>query len=499
MLDQGTRHAILQLAKRGHSARRIAAELGVARASVRACVASGTSEVARIERREKAEPFRREILELLARCGGNLVRVHEELVASGAELSYQALTGFCRRHQIGQEPKQPAGHYHFAPGEEMQHDTSPHRVRLGGSLRRVQTASLVLCHSRMLFFQFSPRFRRFECKVFLTEALSYMGGACASCMIDNTHVVVLKGTGARMQPVPEMEAFAIRFGFAWRAHEVGDANRSGRVERPFGFIEGNFLAGRAFADWAAANAEARAWCDRVNATYKKHLKAVPRELYAVERAALRPLPIWVPEPYLLHHRVVDCDAYVTVEANRYSVPAALIGRRVEVRETDQHIRIYDGPREVTCHDRERDALGRHILRPEHRQQRPPRRRAEPASEEVELLRLVPELADYVAGLKLHGPVQTTLALRRLLAMVREYPREVVVEQIRAAGHYGLYDLGRVERMILGGVVTEYFGLRPEADLVVQGDDTDADTQGVDRGTAPIAREPAPGADGGDPA
>jgi len=32
--------------------------------------------------------------------------------------------------------------------------------------------------------------------------------------------------------VPEMEAFGERFGFQFRAHELGDANRSGRVERP---------------------------------------------------------------------------------------------------------------------------------------------------------------------------------------------------------------------------------------------------------------------------
>ena len=37
---------------------------------------------------EKAEPYRQQILELFAQCKGNLVRVHEELVAGGAELSY---------------------------------------------------------------------------------------------------------------------------------------------------------------------------------------------------------------------------------------------------------------------------------------------------------------------------------------------------------------------------------------------------------------------------
>ena len=53
---------------------------------------------------EKAEPYRQEILDLYASCQGNLVRVHEELLAAGASLSYPALTAFCRRQGIGQKP-----------------------------------------------------------------------------------------------------------------------------------------------------------------------------------------------------------------------------------------------------------------------------------------------------------------------------------------------------------------------------------------------------------
>src|ERR1700677_1109058 len=109
----------------------------------------------------------------------------------------------------------------------------------------------------MLFFQCYPNFRRFDCKVFLTDALRYMGGTAARVMIDNTHVVVLRGSGRDMVPVPEMAAFAERFGFQFVAHAIGNANRSGRVERPFSFIEGNFLAGRIFSRWGGLNQRAR--------------------------------------------------------------------------------------------------------------------------------------------------------------------------------------------------------------------------------------------------
>src|SRR5262249_8975247 len=147
---------------------------------------------------------------------------------------------------------------------------SPHQAEIAGRRTAVQTAALALCFSRMLFFQCLPYFRRFECKVFLSEALKYFEGACAKCMIDNTHLVVLAGSGRLMVPVPEMAAFGERFGFEFVAHAIGDANRSARVERPFDYIENNFLAGRRFADFDDLNSQARAWCDKVNATAKRH-------------------------------------------------------------------------------------------------------------------------------------------------------------------------------------------------------------------------------------
>ncbi len=267
MLSRSQRTTILGLDEQGISKREIARVLGISRLSVRRVLRSRSAEVPELERPEKAEPYRQQILEQMHQCKGNLVRVHEELVAGGAELSYQALTAFCRRHGIGQPPVVPAGRYEFAPGEELQHDTSPHEVELDGRKRKVQTASAVLCYSRMLFFQCYPRFQRFDCKVFLTDALRYFSGSPARVMIDNTHVVVLRGTGREMVPVPEMAAFGERFGFQFAAHEIGDANRSGRVERPFSFISNNFLAGRSFSSWQDLNQQARQWCDKVNSTY----------------------------------------------------------------------------------------------------------------------------------------------------------------------------------------------------------------------------------------
>src|SRR5664279_3977670 len=331
----------------------------------------------------------------------------------------------------------------------MQHDTSPHEVELAGKKRKVQTTSAVLCYSRMLFFQCYPTFQRFDCKVFLTDALRYFSGATERVMIDNTHVVVLRGTGREMVPVPEMAGFAERFGFHFVAHEVGHANRSARVERPFWFIERNFLAGRTFSSWEDLNSQARQWCDKVNSSYKKHIRAVPRELFAVDR---------------LHQRLVDIEGYVALHTNHYSVPLDWMGRRVEVRETQDKIEIQLDARRVVTHRRIAEAEHQRVMLPEHR---PPRGqrvpRPDPHPEEKAIVTAAPELADYVLGLKQHSRKVVTLALRQLLRLVREYPREPLLGAVREAGRYGLYDLDRLERMILRRVTREYFLLDGESD------------------------------------
>src|SRR5690349_9357812 len=132
MLSQAQRTTILELNAQQVSKREIARMLGISRVVVRKILRSNSTVVPELQRPEKAEPYRQQILELFDQCKGNLVRVHEELVASGAELSYAALTAFCRRHGIGYQPPKPIGQYDFQPGKELQHDTSPHEAELDG-------------------------------------------------------------------------------------------------------------------------------------------------------------------------------------------------------------------------------------------------------------------------------------------------------------------------------------------------------------------------------
>ena len=49
-----------------------------------------------------------------------------------------------------------------------------------------------------------------------------------------------------------------------------------------------------------------------------------------------------------------------------------------------------------------------------------------------------------------------LALRQLLKLVRDYPRQPLLRAVEEATQYGLYDLDRLEPMILRRVTRDYF-------------------------------------------
>lgn len=483
MLDHETRIAVLRLRSEGHGMRAIARVLNVSRNAVRRVIEDGGAEVPTQERPERLAPELETIRTLHAACKGNLVRVHEELLARDIEASYQCLTAFCRRHHIGYTPKQPAGQYHFEPGEEMQHDTSPHVVRIGEQEVKLQCASLVLCYSRMIYAQVYRRWTRFECRVFLSEAIVAFEGAAARCMLDNSSVIIAHGSGPDAVPADAMKAFGDRFGFQFAAHRVGDANRSARVERPFDYIEDNFYPGRAFRDDDDLNTQLRAWCDRANRKPKRSLPSPPIELWVAERPALKPLPIFVPEVYDVHTRRIDVEGFVNLHNNRYSVPGALIGRQVEARETARRIRIYDGHRLLADHDRITPGVGARCTLPEHRIDRKPRVAPVPHSPEEKLLRAQSPCIDRLCDLlrKHHGG-GAVRAIRRLHRIYLDYPTESLIAAAEKAIAYGLLDLGRLETMVLRAVAGDFFRLP----IMTQGEEQPRDQE--ERQT-PIPRDP----------
>jgi transposase len=457
------RNSVRTLKAQGRSLREISRLLKLSRNSVR-----------RILRQPEAPPqepvpfdaaTRARLESAFERARGNAARIQQLLAAEhGRVLPYSTLTRWVRQAGLRAAPKR-AGEYHFAPGEEMQHDTSPHRLRLGAKTLTAQCAGLVLACSRRLFIQYYPRFTRFEAKHFLLEAARFMDGVCLRCVIDNTSVVVASGSGADAVMAPEMAAFARTLGFEFRAHRIGHPDRKGRIERPFAWVESNFLAGREFADFDDLNRQALAWLREVaNAKPKRVLGMSPDAADLIEKPHLRLLPGVLPPVYEVFERIVDRHGFVSLDTMRYSVPQRLIGKAVTVYKYAAAIRIVQRGSQIAVYARLIGGRDARSLLPGHHPSRTPRA---PALEQQLLSGQCALLDRYALALKQRAHGRGVRALRRLLELKRSYPEAAFHAALEQALHYGLFDLGRLETLILKYIAGEFFAL----DLST--DDTDA--------------------------
>lgn len=447
----------MTLLGKGRSQREVAAAVGVSRNSVKRVAREGAAEGGGKERGSRLDEHLEAVRALHARCKDgrgrtNMVRVLEELQeqlkkeGKTIEASYSTLTRFCREQGIGVKQKVPAARIVTSPGEEMQHDTSPYAVKLGGRKFGLQCASLVLGYSRMLYVQFYPRFQRFHLKVFLTDAFTYFSGTCRRCVIDNTSIAIACGSGSRARMAAEIEAFEERFAFRFLAHEIRHSDRKGKIERPYDWVERNFLVAREFKDLRDLNRQALEWCERGNAKRKRELKASPVELFAAEKGALTPLPLYVPEVYRLWPRTGDAYGCVSLDGFKYPVPAGCIEKELQVRETKDRVIVLDGRKEVASHEKKMPGQTQPALpRPAGA---PQRQKSAKLAEEGKLKALGEPMIAYLQALKEKRGPRYFWSVRKLWRLLCQYRAEDLKATVTKALEHRLFDANRLETVLL---------------------------------------------------
>ncbi len=473
---------IVELHRQGNSLREISRLLKVSRNTVRKVIricntvtnnesrdvnedtATGITTQSATDRRDSTHPIVEHLASLYRSAGGNGVRIQELAEERhGIKISYSTLTRILRNSGLREPAIKRSGMYHFEPGAEMQHDTSPHTIEIGGKKVKTQCAAAILPVSRYAFVQYYPCFTRFEIQLFLTEAILFFGGATTRCTIDNTSVALTSGSGPEAVIAPQIKAFGNHFGMTFIPHAVMHSDRKAQVERLFSYVEGNFIPGRHFESWKDLNNQARQWCNNVaNSKSKRDLGTSPNIAFEAEKERLIPLPRYIPPVTRIEQRIVDIYGRAHLETNRYSVPERLIGKSVEVHKLAEEVVIFFNGKEVARHQRligernRRSTHKGHHTRPKHYTNQ-----KAPSNEETLLRGQHEKLDIYLDQLKSHLPGRGMQGMRRLLQMKRNYPAAPFISAIERAHHYGLFDLKRLEQLILEQVRGDFFQMGDE--------------------------------------
>jgi len=281
MIDADKRKAVFALHQSGVGDRQIAKMLGLGRNTVRRIIAL-KGEMPAVNRPKKCGIDEELLRKLYDECEGWVQRVHEKLTEEHKiDIKYSTLTRRLRELKISTPPKSRCDRVADVPGAEMQHDTSPYGIKLAGRKVKLIGSLLYLRFSKRRYLKFYPFFNRFRMKCFMHEAFTYWQFAAPVCIVDNTSLVRLSGTGASAKIVPEMEADAKSYGFEYRCHELGHCDRKAGNERSFFFVETNFFPGRTFQSLEDLNAQALEWATvRIEHRPQGDAKVIPARPHA---------------------------------------------------------------------------------------------------------------------------------------------------------------------------------------------------------------------------
>jgi len=320
---------------------------------------------------------------------------------------------------------------HFAPGECAQVDWGEFgSIAIGSTRRRLSFFVMVLCYSRLMYVEFTVSQTLEHFLACHEHAFATINGVVDKIMVDNLKSAVLQRLAGE---APVFNAryldFARHFGFEIVACNVGKGNEKGRVENGVGYVKKNFLNGLELSDFSAINPAARIWLDTVaNVRLHGETHQRPLEVFEQERAHLKPLTALPYDSARSFNVRASSQFRVSLDTNRYSVPAQYASQRVSVKAYAERVCIYHDNQLIARHPRSYD---RHqdFEDPEHPKALLAQRRN--AREQRLLMRFLALSAlaqPYYEGLEQHR-LNARHHVRRIVALAEIYGEDAVARAI----------------------------------------------------------------------
>jgi transposase len=349
--------AMLRLKALGWGSKRIAAELGCSRNTVRHWLSAGDWRgCSSPSRSKKLDGLSVWLSERFRRHTGNADVVRQELAAEkGVVVSLRTVeraVAPLRRELVA--AARATVRFETPPGQQLQIDFGERRVEIGGIAVKVFFFVATLGYSRRLHVRAYGHEKQDSWFDGLESSFRAFAGVPREVVLDNARALILHHDPGSREVVlhPRLHAFARHWGLRIRACAPYRARTKGKDERGVGYVKSNAIAGRRFATWSEMEAHLEAWTREI-ADVRVHgtTGETPLQRFARdEAAALRPLagiPPFMTARDLL--RRVGADCAVEVDGNAYSVPWRLIGERVRVTVDAGSVRVLHAGCEVAVH------------------------------------------------------------------------------------------------------------------------------------------------------
>lgn len=218
------------------------------------------------------------------------------------------------------------------PGDQAQFDWAEYKLVVNNQITKVYCFSLILSSSRAKDIVFSLTVDGDAIYEAIQDLFSSFEGVTQELIIDNPKALVIENIhGSPPRFNIDALRMATHLGTELNACSPYRARTKGKVEKPFQYIEEQFIKGSFFTSMEELNVKGKAFMMEWSKEMHKTTRRIPEEAFREERECLLPLPakrfIRVqPEP-----RKVSLDSFISVNGNKYSVPITYAGKMVKFR------------------------------------------------------------------------------------------------------------------------------------------------------------------------
>lgn len=332
--------AVHKVYKQTQSKRATASILGISRNTVKKLLSMKEEPVYhRTEYHSKIDSYKGLIMEW--RCEPyrfNGTRIFRELKARGYDGSIGPIYRFLRKVDEdvdGRISSKATTRHESPPGDQAQFDWTEYQTLVGGRYRTVYCFALILAASRKKAVCFSFKQDADAIYEAVQELFEELGGVTLELLIDNPKAFVLENNPRSMNGIkynPQALLMAAHIGTELNACPCYWPRKKGKIERPFNYIEEQFIKGNSFASMEELNRRGKKfvddWCNEKHSTTNR----IPNQHYLLEeKSLLLPFPEKHYYTKQMQSRKISPDSYISVNGNKYSVPVRYVGKKVLFR------------------------------------------------------------------------------------------------------------------------------------------------------------------------
>lgn len=282
----------------------------------------------------------------------NGTRIYRELKKLGYEGSLSPIYRFLNKisEEKCQVPSIATVRVETPVGDQAQFDWAEYEIMVDGRYQTVYCFSLILAASRLKAICFSLSIDADAIYEAVQDLFADLGGVTLELLIDNPKAFVIDNKSHMDKEVrynPQALLLAAHLGTELNACQCYRGRTKGKVEKPFQYIEEQFIKGNTFKSMEVLNTEGKSFITKWNNESHGTTKRIPYEHYLQEEAdVLLTLPKRKFMQTEMEKRTVSPDCYISVDTNKYSAPALYAGSDVRYRIVyGFRLEIYTGGKE----------------------------------------------------------------------------------------------------------------------------------------------------------